>query len=337
MDLIPEMYRRPPAFFVIGMAGAGKTTFVQRLAAEIGLETTSYAIRPRISADVIPKRPAVINLDPAVMNVPYTPVVDIRDSFSIGDLMKRHGWGPNGAIMTCLNLFATRIDELDTLLRRRAERSSCFLFDTPGQVEVFTWSASGEIIANFFGAAYPTALLYVLDSERCANPVTFVASMMYCCSIIQRMSLPLLIVFNKDDLVGPDLREGGHELSWRAPWVYMEDETVLCEAFDALRIANVNEIAYSESFYDSLRDVLQEFYSLINYIHVSSFTGENFHSLTERLRAMCVRYVEEAPERIRRAEQAKVKARTQVRNDPLGLFSDRPTTTDSSDDPDAIE
>lgn len=44
--------------------------------------------------------------------------------------------GPNGAILTALNLFATRIDQLVELLESREEQVDTFLVDTPGQVEV---------------------------------------------------------------------------------------------------------------------------------------------------------------------------------------------------------
>lgn len=47
------------------MAGSGKTTFLQRLNAHMHEHSTPGYI---------------INLDPAVMNLPYSPNVDIRDT-----------------------------------------------------------------------------------------------------------------------------------------------------------------------------------------------------------------------------------------------------------------
>lgn len=52
------------------------------------------------------KFPYVINLDPAVQFLPYTPEFDIRKYVDYKKTMKEYKLGPNGGIMTSLNLFA---------------------------------------------------------------------------------------------------------------------------------------------------------------------------------------------------------------------------------------
>lgn len=52
------------------------------------------------------------------------------------------------------------------------------LVDTPGQIEVFTWSASGAIITQAFAMDMPTVLLFVIDTPRCAAPQTFMSNML---------------------------------------------------------------------------------------------------------------------------------------------------------------
>jgi GPN-loop GTPase len=47
-----------------------------------------------------------LNLDPAVMEVNFPCNIDIRDSVKYKNVMKSYNLGPNGAILTCLNLFA---------------------------------------------------------------------------------------------------------------------------------------------------------------------------------------------------------------------------------------
>ena len=74
--------------------------------------------------------PYVLNLDPAVITIPYEANIDIRDSINYKEVMKqyshnfifnsRYGLGPNGAITTCLNLFATKIDQIIALIEKRA-------------------------------------------------------------------------------------------------------------------------------------------------------------------------------------------------------------------------
>jgi GTPase SAR1 family protein len=79
------------------MAGSGKTTFMQRLNAHLHSRGDPGYI---------------INLDPAVTQLPYGAHVDIRDTVNYKNVMQQYGLGPNGAILTSLNLFATRFDQV---------------------------------------------------------------------------------------------------------------------------------------------------------------------------------------------------------------------------------
>ena len=111
--------------------------------------------------------------------------------------MKQYGLGPNGAIVTCLNLFATKFGQLLSLLQKSQKKHKYIIFDTPGQIEVFTWSASGSIITEALASEYPTVIVYVVDLCRSLSPITFMSNMLYACSILYRMKLPLLLAFNK--------------------------------------------------------------------------------------------------------------------------------------------
>ena len=42
------------------------------------------------------------------------------------------------------------------------------LIDTPGQIEVFTWSASGTIISDAIARSYPTVIAFIMDTVRFA-------------------------------------------------------------------------------------------------------------------------------------------------------------------------
>lgn len=54
----------------------------------------------------------VLNLDPAVRDVPFEANIDIRDTVDYKQVMQQYGLGPNGAIVTSLNLFATKFDQV---------------------------------------------------------------------------------------------------------------------------------------------------------------------------------------------------------------------------------
>ena len=50
----------------------------------------------------------------------YEPNIDIRDSVNYKNVMKDYGLGPNGAIITSLNLFSTHFHEVMAILEKRA-------------------------------------------------------------------------------------------------------------------------------------------------------------------------------------------------------------------------
>ncbi len=98
---------------VLGMAGSGKTTFIRQLYSYLyGKGEKSY----------------VMNLDPAVNEVPFPTNVDIRDTVKYKQVMKEYGLGPNGAIMTSLNLFSTKFDQVHFSFSKLYSRSHlCFM------------------------------------------------------------------------------------------------------------------------------------------------------------------------------------------------------------------
>ena len=56
------------------------------------------------------------------------------------------------------------------------------LVDTPGQIEIFTWSASGAIITDAIASSLPTVVAYIIDTPRTTSPTTFMSNMLYACS-----------------------------------------------------------------------------------------------------------------------------------------------------------
>jgi len=68
--------RKPHVIITIGMAGAGKSTFVQRI--------NSY-----LHSQSPPQPPYILNLDPAVTHLPFEANIDIRDTVNYKEVMKQ--------------------------------------------------------------------------------------------------------------------------------------------------------------------------------------------------------------------------------------------------------
>ncbi|KAJ8932627.1 hypothetical protein NQ314_014557 [Rhamnusium bicolor] len=193
--------KKPVCLIVLGMAGSGKTSLVTRLSNS-------------------EKKPYVVNLDPACINLPYFANIDIRDTVNYKEVMKQYKLGPNGAIVTSLNLFSTKFPEVISFIGK-AQNEHCLL-DTPGQIEVFTWSVSGSIITETLASTFPTVILYVVDCVRSTSPVTFMSNMLYACSILYKTRLPFIVVMNKVDIV---------DCSYAKDW--MTDFEVFQEALES--------------------------------------------------------------------------------------------------------
>ncbi|BGP36962.1 GPN-loop GTPase 1 [Rhodotorula kratochvilovae] len=184
--------------------------------------------------------------------------------------MKQYNLGPNGGIMTALNLFTTKFDQVLSHVENRANDVDYVLLDTPGQIEIFTWSASGSIITDALASALPTVVVYIIDTPRTTAPATFMSNMLYACSILYKTRLPFLLVFNKTDI-----EPHGFALEW------MRDFEAFQEALLARRETHGEEDgpAYMDSLMNSMSLVLDEFYKHLRAVGVSAMTGEGMDEL----------------------------------------------------------
>lgn len=264
---------------VLGMAGSGKSTFVQRL--------TSHLMQKKLP-------PYVINLDPAVHEVNYPVNIDIRDTVKYKEVMKQYNLGPNGGIMTCLNLFSTKFEQVISFMEKRKNQHKHIIIDTPGQIEVFTWSASGMIITETLAMTYPTVIVYVMDTARCTNPVTFMSNMLYACSIMYKTKLPFIVLLNKIDIV---------DHSFIQEW--MTD-------FEAFQDALSPSGSYASNLTLSMSLVLDQFYQNLHSVGVSSMTGLGIDAFLDKLDFCINEFMTE----FRPELEKKIKQKEEDKNKP---------------------
>jgi GTPase SAR1 family protein len=254
--------------------------------------------------------PYIINLDPAVKNVPFDRNIDIRDSVNYREVMTQYNLGPNGGIMTSLNLFATKIDQVIGILEKRAAAGSIsrVLIDTPGQIECFVWSASGTIITDALASTFPTVIAYIIDTPRTAQPATFMANMLYACSILYKTKLPMILVFNKTDA-----RDAGFAKEWMTDF----------EAFQTALRASENQgdeeaiggSGYMGSLLNSMSLMLDEFYNHLDLVAVSAMTGAGIDDFLKAVEGKVEEfereYKPEMEKARKRREEEKLKGKQQ--------------------------
>ncbi|KAF9483690.1 hypothetical protein BDN70DRAFT_873541 [Pholiota conissans] len=283
--------KKPVTIITIGMAGAGKSTFVQRM--------NSY-----LHSQQPPSPPYIVNLDPAVTYVPYEPNIDIRDTVNYQEVMKQYNLGPNGGILTALNLFTTKFDQVLSLIEQRADSVDYVILDTPGQIEIFTWSASGAIITDAVASSLPTVVAYIIDTPRTTAPATFMSNMLYACSILYKTKLPFILVFNKTDVQPHDFA-----VEWMND--FEEFQSALASHSGA-RDAE-GEPTYMNSLMNSMSLVLDEFYKNLKAVGVSSVTGDGFKEFFEAVEASREEYENDYLPELQRARERREKTLSQAK------------------------
>jgi GTPase SAR1 family protein len=281
--------------------------------------------------------PYVINLDPAVLNVPFEANIDIRDSVNYEEVMKQYNLGPNGGILTSLNLFATKVDQIVNLLEKRARPTPAaavpqkpddsssntastdgkkpidsILVDTPGQIEVFVWSASGTILLESLASSFPTVIAYIIDTPRTASTSTFMSNMLYACSILYKTKLPMILVFNKTDV-----KDAAFAKEWMTDFEAFQaalrhDEEGSSEGSGGGAPSHGGS-GYMGSLLNSMSLMLEEFYSHLSVVGVSSRLGtgmeEFFDAVEDKRKEFLSDYLPELQRRRVERDEARKKSR----------------------------
>ena len=207
----------PPVLFVVGTAGAGKSSLVTAL--------QRWARFLEIDA-------LTLNLDPGAERVHYDPEFDVRDLISLSDVMSEYDLGPNGAQILAADLVAAQAheiaDELDGV------SGDIMIVDTPGQVELFAFREASNHLVEVLGRGQ-AGLIFLFDPMLSRTASGFVAQMQLSNIVNFRLGLPTSNFLSKADLLEPDdldrILEWGEHLDVLEAALY--EETVERMKFDA--------------------------------------------------------------------------------------------------------
>lgn len=170
---------------VIGPPGSGKTTYCRGMAEFLGL---------------LGRKVAVVNLDPANESLPYPCAVDVSELVTLDDVMDGLQLGPNGGLLYCMEYLQANLDWLQAKLQPHAD--SYFLFDCPGQVELYTHQNS---VKNIFSQLaqwnFRLTAVHLVDSHYCTDPAKFISVLCTSLSTMLHVELPHVNVLSKMDLI----------------------------------------------------------------------------------------------------------------------------------------
>lgn len=208
-----------PVVFIIGTAGSGKSLFAAAFSQWLKMNKQDAA---------------VVNLDPGVLRLPYSPDVDVRNYVNAGDIMEKYGLGPNGAAIMAADLIA---DEIENLSRDIEEADAdIVIIDTPGQMELFAFRASGPYIVNEL-TKEPKALIYLFDAVFSVNPLNYVSNMFLSAAVYNRFFQPQLHLLSKTDLL--PRKETSQIVEWSGNPHALED-AIETKLEDTKRIFSIN-------------------------------------------------------------------------------------------------
>jgi GTPase SAR1 family protein len=171
------------AIFVTGTAGSGKSLLTSRL------------LQWYKDAGAFP---ASLNLDPGSIKLPYEPDVDVRNYIQLETLMDDYGLGPNGSLVMASDMIATRLDEIQQEVDEL--NPDYIIVDTPGQIELFAFRASGPYFVSNLRAE-DKATVFAFDGMLVSSPVNFVSISLLASAVKLRLKTSQVNILTKRDLV----------------------------------------------------------------------------------------------------------------------------------------
>jgi GTPase SAR1 family protein len=190
------------SIFVTGTAGAGKSVLTSRLLQWYS-DNSSY--------------PVSLNLDPGAESLPYEPDVDVRDYVDMKAIMEDYNLGPNGSLVIASDLISTHLEEIQNEVNEL--NPDYVIIDTPGQIELFAFRASGPyFVGNFL--ADTKLNIFVFDGTLVSSALNYVSISLLASSIMLRLRTSQVNVLSKSDLIIDTLPQ---ILGWASSSKKLED------------------------------------------------------------------------------------------------------------------
>eukprot|EP00899_Mesostigma_viride_P010331 jgi/Mesvir1/1929/Mv22955-RA.1 len=172
---------------VIGPPGSGKTTYCNGIQQFL---------------ELVGRKTAVINMDPANDHLPYKCTVNIEELVTHQDAMEEYSLGPNGGLLFCMDYVSANMDWLEKRLEPIKD-DHYLLFDFPGQVELFTLADSVKKIIQILVGKWDFRLccVHLVDAHLLSNTSKYISALLLSLATMLHLELPHVNVLSKVDLL----------------------------------------------------------------------------------------------------------------------------------------
>ena len=241
---------------LMGPAGSGKTSLTGNLV-EWLISHEGFKVE-------------AVNLDPGCDYIPYKASYDVREHFTIAEIMRKEKLGPNGAMIKASELISERI-RADMEAFYRSHSPDFTIIDTPGQTEIFLFREAGSQTVEELQRIHPTVGLYVVDPYVLDRPSSVASLFSLGMAVTLKLNMPLITVLNKIDLLSGD-----------EPLRLIGDLDYLSEKLKESGEGAVTDLALD------LVDAVKRSAMPQRVIGVSARTGEGFRNLLDAVKeAFC--------------------------------------------------
>lgn len=179
------------AQIVLGPAGSGKSTYIKAMAEH-------YRSIHRVVH--------CVNMDPAATSLQYDAAVDIREAIDVREAMNCFGFGPNGALVFCLEEVMRDMEWLDDAIGEHDY--DYLLVDFPGQIELFSHlDILPRLLKVFEQKGYHLCGVFLLDSQFMIDPSKFLSGALVALSAMTMFGIPHINLLSKGDLLTEEQKD----------------------------------------------------------------------------------------------------------------------------------
>jgi len=178
---------QPVSILVLGLAGVGKTLFAKAFSELLD----SYG-----------EATCLVNLDPAVVEVPYDPDVDIRDYVSYESVIREYQLGPNGALILSCDLISEHLNRIVSDIE--AFSADYIVVDTPGQMELFIMREISSEVVSSLSRMSSVIGVFLVSAPALMKVDSMLTSLVMSKIAEFRLNIPMYTIINKVDLLSDE-------------------------------------------------------------------------------------------------------------------------------------